>query len=405
MDALKQLLIDLDGLLCQQTTEKLLELIAHLKVKTSTEGKSKFKLINIICAHYTEALETECECGPDGGVTPDEFVQDQIAFISNKPPPLGKDKAEEEMYELQKQLDTLKMKQLEELSEIESKLKKAKEKCGSTEPKSTSMSEESKGASKILEAAPEIKAEKVEVTSTSYKREFKVVGQIEEAGQSDKLTYVALIRQIESGLAKNYSELEIVEAIIKSISPHSSLRNYILTLPDRSLAKIRKVLRVFFQEKTAAELYQDLVNTCQQPKESAQRFLLRLLDFCNKVIFASQEEESQFEYSLKLVQNTFLKSLETGLRDEGLVTNWRPHLRLAEVSDEELMKVVNELASKQAERKMKMAVSASQQKNAKVNTLSAAPDKPEPAKQKLKNESLASINEKLLAEIKEIKLI
>ena len=50
-----------------------------------------------------------------------------------------------------------------------------------------------------------------------------------------------------------------------------------------------------------------------------------------------------------------------------------------------------------------MAVSASQQKNAKVNTLSAVPDKPEPAKQKPKYESLASINEKLLAEIKEIK--
>ena len=103
------------------------------------------------------------------------------------------------------------------------------------------------------------------------------------------------------------------------------------------------------------------------------------------------------------MQNTFLKSLETGLRDEGLVTNLRPHLRLAEVSDEELMKIVNELASKQAERKMKMAVSASQQKNAKVNTLSAAPDKPKPAKQKPKTESLSSINEKLLAEIKEIK--
>ena len=165
MDALEQLLIELDGLLCQQTMEKLLELIAHLKVKTSTEGKSKFKLINIIRAANTEALEAEG--GPDGGVTPDEFVQDQIAFISNKPPPLEKDKAEEEMYELQKQLDALKMKQL--------------------------------------------------------------------------------------------------KAIIKSISLHSSL-----TLPDRSLAKLRKVLRVFYQEKTAAELYQDLVNTCQQPKESAQ---------------------------------------------------------------------------------------------------------------------------------------
>ena len=193
--------------------EKLLELIAHLKVKTSTEGKSKFKLINIIHALNTEALKAEGR--PDGGVTLDEFVQDQIAFISNKPPPLEKDKAEEEMYELQKQVDALKMKQLEELSEIKSKLTKAKEKCGSTEPKSMSMSEESKGTSKIVEAVLEVKAEKVEVMLSIYKREFKVVGQIGEAGQSDKLKYVALIHQIKSGLAKNYPELEIVEATIK----------------------------------------------------------------------------------------------------------------------------------------------------------------------------------------------
>ena len=83
-----------------------------------------------------------------------------------------------------------------------------------------------------------VKTEKVEVRSAIYKREFKVVGQIGEGGQSDKLTYVALIHQIESGLVKNYSEQEIAEAIIKSNSLHSSLRNYVLTLPDHSLAKL-----------------------------------------------------------------------------------------------------------------------------------------------------------------------
>ena len=66
MDALEQLLIEPDGLLCQQTMEKLLELIVQLKVKTSTEGKSKFKLVNITRAHNTEALKTEG--GPDEGV-------------------------------------------------------------------------------------------------------------------------------------------------------------------------------------------------------------------------------------------------------------------------------------------------------------------------------------------------
>ena len=110
-----------------------------------------------------------------------------------------------------------------------------------------------------------------------------------------------------------------------------------LTLPHHSLAKLRKILRVLFQEKLPAELYQDLVTTCQQPKESAQQFLLRLLDSRNKVLFALQEEGSQSEYNQKLVQNTFIKSLENGLRDEALVTNLCPTLQGTEASDESLM--------------------------------------------------------------------
>ena len=86
-----------------------------------------------------------------------------------------------------------------------------------------------------------VKTEKFEL-----KHDFKILGQIGEAGQQDKLTYVALIHQIDLGLTKGYKESEVVEAVIKATSPHSTLTNYVLTLPDRSLAKVRKILRVFF---------------------------------------------------------------------------------------------------------------------------------------------------------------
>ena len=218
-------------------------------------------------------------------------------------------------------------------------------------------------------------------------------------------SHVTLIHQIDLGLTKGYKESEVVEAVIKAISPRSTLRNYVLTLPDCSLAKLRKILHVFFQEKTSAELYQDLVKMCQQPKESAQQFLLRLLDSRNKVSFASQQEGSQFEYSQKLMQNTFIKSLETGLRDEALVTNLCPTLRGTEVSVESLMRIVNDLESKQAEQKLKMASAAGQQCTLKVNLAQTEAEKTDRAvtKRKPKTDSDQSVNEKLLAEIQEIK--
>ena len=143
----------------------------------------------------------------------------------------------------------------------------------------------------------------------------------------------------------------------------------------------------------------------QQPKESAQQFLLRLLDSRNKVLFASQEEGSQFEYSQKLVQNTFIKSLETGLQDEALVTNLRPTLQEPEVSDESLMRIVNDLSSKQAEQKLKMASAAGKQRTLKVNLAQTEAEKTDHAvtKRKPKTDSNQSVNEKLLPEIQEIK--
>ena len=162
---------------------------------------------------------------------------------------------------------------------MKKKLSKAKEKCGKrTSDSAMLQSGKDKVAVEITETALGVKTEKFEL-----KRDFKISGQIGEAGQQDKLRYVTLIHQIDLGLTKGYKESEVVEAVIKAISPHSTLRNYVLTLPDRSLGY-----------KTPAELYQDLVTMCQQPKESAQQFLFRLLDSRNKVLFASQEEGSQF---------------------------------------------------------------------------------------------------------------
>ena len=55
------------------------------------------------------------------------------------------------------------------------------------------------------------------------------------------------------------------------------------------------------------------------------------------------------EYGTHLVQNVFLKAFETGLRDKNLLTNIRPVDRLKSNSDEDLMKLVNELSSVQTQ--------------------------------------------------------
>lgn len=48
------------------------------------------------------------------------------------------------------------------------------------------------------------------------RREFWINGQIGKLGQKDKLSYINLIHQIETGKRKGHNEAEIVEAVVRA---------------------------------------------------------------------------------------------------------------------------------------------------------------------------------------------
>ena len=379
--------LELDALLCKQNVEQLLELAVYFDVEEAVEGRSRCQLVRIIRNAVKETLSHPKE---DFNVT--IFLNDAISKVkgtSSIPSrPTDQTKTQHEILDIEQQLADLNQLQIESNNARQTlleQLKNAKGKLLETNPSDCAISN----------VADNSKPESVKPGPSVLVREFKISGQIGEPGQHDKLTYVSLIHQIDSGLEKGYSEKEVCDAIIKSISPHSSLRNYILTLPQRTLGKLRSILRVFFQEKNAADLFQAMVTTIQEPKETVQQFLLRLLDARNRVFFASKEERAESEYSSQLVENSFLKAFESGLRDENLVTNLRPFLRASPITDDELMRTVNELATKNAKRKAKLGV-------AKARAITAEKEKgdiqtPNVAKQ-LENETC-----KLSAEIQSLK--
>ena len=102
-------------------------------------------------------------------------------------------------------------------------------------------------------------------------REFTISSQIGEPGQKHKLTHVSLINRIDSGLERGYLDKDICDAVIKAISPHSSLRNYILTLLLRSLKKFHSILRVFFESRqllTFFNQWREQFKTRRRPRNS-----------------------------------------------------------------------------------------------------------------------------------------
>ena len=364
---MEQLQLEVEGQLFNQDEGSLVGMIEILGIEDDVAGKTRMQKIKIIRKEIDNKLES-------GEKVARTCLEQLFAYMKGTVPPL------EPMGELTEE---------------------AEQNAGATGVKSGKKSAEGKIKKEQTEQGTAVnilsQLEKTKAVPSLLHREFKLSGQIGEPGQTEKLTFVSLMHQIDSGLNRGYKENEIVDAVIRAISPHSSLRSYVETLCDLSLAKLRRILRVHYREKAASEVYQQLATVCQQSNESPQQFLLRALDLRNKVNFASQESDCEFNYGLSLIQKTFAKSFETGLRDDILASNLRATLRTPGLTDEELMKQVNELASQQAERNTKLATE--HQKMTKVNSCEISKGVGEPRSRNPDGDE----SQKILSEIRQMR--
>ena len=73
-----------------------------------------------------------------------------------------------------------------------------------------------------------------------------------------------------------------------------------------------------------------------------------------KVIVVSNSPATEVKYDKSLVQNLFLKALETGLTSETIVTEIKPLLRNLKTTDEDLIFAVGKAASCDQQRNIKL---------------------------------------------------
>jgi hypothetical protein len=90
------------------------------------------------------------------------------------------------------------------------------------------------------------------------------------------------------------------------------------------MADTINIIRDFYSERSAAELFQDLGRLCQKAHEKATDFILRAFELRQKAIIASEAEGGL--YDDKLVRETFLRAVRTGLTDPQIRTHMREYL-------------------------------------------------------------------------------
>ncbi len=202
-----------------------------------------------------------------------------------------------------------------------------------------------------------------------YRRYFKIIGQIGEPNQRDKLAYTSLERQIQRALKKGYDEGEVVEAVIQAIAPGTRLKSYLESRVDLTLPALRQILRTHYIEKDATELYHSLTCAVQEPKETPIQFVVRAMDLRQQITFASERVKSGLKYSAELIQNQFLQTVLTGFHDDTIRADVKPYLQDPEVKDEILLEKVTMAYNLETERKNKL-LSTSKAKMIRVAAIS-----------------------------------
>ena len=213
--------------------------------------------------------------------------------------------------------------------------------------------------------------------SKVLKRDFKIHGVIAGDNFKDGLSFVSLSRQIDAGLKAGYKENEIIDAVIRAVSPSLQLRSYLEMIQDLTLTRLRLIMKAHFKQKSGTELYQELSNLRQETSETPQDFLVRAMSLRQQIMFVSSVSDSPIKYEPSLVQSLFLHVLETGLRDEAVRAKLRPFLEKTTVSDEQLLEKINQIMSAEMERYNKM--SSGGKKGLRVNQVGTSSVSSNPA--------------------------
>ena len=111
----------------------------------------------------------------------------------------------------------------------------------------------------------------------TMKKEFTISGKVGEPTNEKDVGYLGVVRQMQEGAERGYTEKEIVAGVLRAIVP-KSLKTYLGITPKLDTIKLAQILRIHYQEKSATELYQELITMKQTATEEAIAFVVRAFE-------------------------------------------------------------------------------------------------------------------------------
>lgn len=218
---------------------------------------------------------------------------------------------------------------------------------------SVSSDNEVRGGPTVTEQVPGL-VRLTDVAAFLPRREFKMHGGVISDSGSE-MSYSSVCKQIDEGLKEKFSESEIIRSVLKMIKP-GTFKDMLTNKDDLTVAELKRFLKSHMRDKSSTELFQELSNARQQDKETAQQFVYRLVGLKQKLLFASQQSGSEFNYDKKLVQGVFLHTLYQGLNDKNrdIRRDIKCHLSDLSVTDDFILEQITKAATEEAERQKRL---------------------------------------------------
>lgn len=187
-----------------------------------------------------------------------------------------------------------------------------------------------------------------------HRRELKIQGgQIGDQGSD--LGYNSVCRQMEEGLKEQFSDAEVVRAVLRVIKP-GTFKDMLMSKDDLSVEELKAFLHSHLGEQSNTELFQELMCTKQKDNETPQQFLYRVIGLKQKIMLASRHADTDVKYSASTVQDVFLHTVYQGLghKHDDVRRELKPLLGDTRVSDEVILKQMKKVMSDESERQRRL---------------------------------------------------
>lgn len=187
-----------------------------------------------------------------------------------------------------------------------------------------------------------------------HRRELKIQGgQIGDQGSD--ISYNSVCRQIDEGLKEQFSDVEIVRAVLRVIKP-GNFKDMLMNKDDLTVKELKGFLQSPLGEQSNTELFQELMCTKQKDSETPQQFLYRAIGLKQKILLAFKHDNADVKYNVNTVQDVFFHTVYQGLghKHDDIRRELKPLLADPKITNDVILKHMKKILSDESERQRRL---------------------------------------------------